>query len=391
MTATRIDFEATAPSNVNGAGEPWENGPPEGFGDDEPATHEQPNATPTFEAPLAALPKLGAVAIMGRDRILELAAKPVVYIWQDIAIAGIIVVIAGGPGGGKTTLLFLILAARLNTGEPVKLLGREVAPAPAQTFVVLIEGEHGPTSTTRKTVRSFRLQGIDDAALERLIIVARKSVRIGSDEWLDVGRLVAAGLVSDIALDTLARVAPADGNDEREQVAIFDEIAKTIDAAPSEETKPVVWTVAHTRKGAGDDLEGVSGSTQRVGQADSVLMVQAERRDGRVVSSKVTFAKLREEPDEYPMPVEYTVTADKVVTADASAASDERPLEERILARLALGSQTKTALKTSLGRSDADIETAITCLFDARRIGTTTVTVRGKARKAFTTRDTRPV
>src|SRR5437870_2336620 len=120
---------------------------------------------PTAANPLYGLEKLGAVAIVGRDRILELAAKPVVYLWQDIALAGIIVVIAGGPGGGKTTLLFLLLAARLNRGAPVKLLGREVTPVPPGRFVVLIEGEHGATSTMRKLVRSLSDMAIDDAAL----------------------------------------------------------------------------------------------------------------------------------------------------------------------------------------------------------------------------------
>ena len=206
---------------------------------------------PTPANPLHGLDKLAAVAVYGRNRILELAAKPVVYLWQDIALAGIVVVIAGGPGGGKTTLLFLLLAARLNRGAPVKLLGREVTPVPAGRFVVLIEGEHGATSTMRKLVRSLRILGIDDGGLDHVIVVARKSVRIGSAEWDEVGRMVSAGLVSDIALDTLARVAPSDANEQKEQVAVFDTIAQTIDLAPTEETKPVVWTVAHTRKGGG--------------------------------------------------------------------------------------------------------------------------------------------
>ena len=69
----------------------------------------------------------------------------------------------------------------------------------------------------------------------------------------------------------------------------------------------------------------MSGSTQRVGQADTVLLLQAERRDGRVASTKVTFTKLREEPDDYPLPVEYVVKADGVVAVDASRLGTSGP------------------------------------------------------------------
>jgi hypothetical protein len=286
-------------------------------------------------------------------------------------------------GSGKTTLLFLVLVARANTGKPIKVLGRVITPAPHGTYIVLIEGEHSESSAARKFIKSCRLLGVDEAALDRIIIVARKDARIGSPVWQDVEKLVAAGLVSDIALDTLARVAPADANDEREQVHIFNLIATAIDLAPSEATRPVVWPVAHTRKDAGDDLDGVSGSAQRTGQADTVLMVRAEKRDGKVISSRVTFAKLREEPDVYPVPVEFTVTQSAIVMTDAPLADDPRPLEERILERLALGAQTKNALATKLGRSPDDIEGAISTLFAGHRIATTTVKVRGRDRKAF--------
>jgi len=339
---------------------------------------------PTAGDPLRGLTLLAAVAILGRKRILELASKPVVYIWQDIALTGIVIVIAGGPGSGKTTLLFLILAARMNAGAPVKVLGRDVTPAPTGTYVVLIEAEHGDSSAARKLVKSCRLLGVGDEALDRVIIVARRGVRIGSPEWQEVGHMVAAGLVSDIALDTLARVAPADANDEREQVAIFDQVAQTIERAPSAETRPVVWTVAHTRKTETDELADVSGSTQRTGQADSVLMVKAERTDGRVTSSRVTFAKLREEPDDYPMPVEYTVTPDRIVDVDRPAEEDGRPLEERIAERLSLGPLTKTGLAKALKTGKPALEQAISNLFTAKQIVTADVTIKGTTYKGFT-------
>lgn len=347
------------------------------------------DSEPTAQNPLQGLARLAAVSIVGRERITDLAAKPVVYIWHGIALTGIVVVIAGGPGSGKTTLLFLVLAARLNLGPVVQVLGRTVTPAPTGRFVVLIEAEHGEGSAARKLVKSCRVLGIDESALDRIILVARRSVRIGSPEWAEVGKLVAAGLVSDIALDTLARVAPADANDEREQVAIFERITQTIDLAPTDDTKPVAWVVLHTRKGDGSSLDEVGGSTQRTGQADTVLLVTAERRDGKVTSSKVTFAKLREEPDDYPMPAEYTVTKDGIVGVDAPAV-DDRPLEVRIEERLALGPATKTSLCKALRVGKETIEDAITNLFASRRIKGTTVVVNGKQWPGFALRTDGP-
>jgi hypothetical protein len=341
---------------------------------------------PTTDNPLRGLKQLGKVAVIGRERLRELAAAPTPYVWNQIAVAATIVLFAAGPGEGKTTLLFLVLAARLNRGAAVFVLGRRVEPAPAAMWLVLIEGEHAESSAARKLLRSTSLLGVDDAALERVILVARKAVRLGSPEWDDVVTLVAAGLVSDIAIDTIARVAPSDSDSEREQTAIFDQVAQAIDAAPSDETKPMVWACAHTKKnGRTGDVSDVAGSAQRTGQADSVLMLAGDKVEGRTVSTKVTFAKLREEPDEYPLPVTFAIAGDEVKVS-TSRDADDRPLEARILEQLELGARTKTALASALGRNRNDIETALSSLFAARRITSTTLVVRGREHKAFALR-----
>lgn len=347
----------------------------------------EPSEKPTEAEPLRGLTHLARVATLGRARILELAARPPDYVWQDIAIAGTIVLIAGPPAEGKTTLLFLVVAGRLNTADPVVLLGRRLTPAPAGRWLVLIEGEHSESSTARKLLRSAALLGVDDRAMDRVIIIARKAVRLGSPEWADVVRLVAAGLVSDIAIDTVARVAPADADNEREQVAIFDAVAQAIEAAPDTGPKPIVWAVAHTRKATTGGLADVSGSAQRTGQADSVLMLAGEKVGGRTVSTTVTFAKLREDPDEYPLPVTFSIGAgtdgEPAITVFAAGIEDERPLEERIVEQLRLGPKTKSTLSTRLTRSFKDIDAAITTLFEAHQITTTTTKIRGKDCKAF--------
>ena len=354
-----------------------------------PSTDSEP-PKPSAASPLAGLPELAKVAVLGAARIRELASRPVVYLWRDIAIAGIITVIAGGAGSGKTTLLFLVLAARLMRGEPVKVLGREITPIPAGKYIVLVEGEHSDTSASRKLVRSCQLLGVDESALDRVILVARRAVRIGSPAWQDVEKLIAAGLVSDVALDTLARVAPGEENSEAAQVAIFDRLAQAVERAPDPETRPVVWVVAHKRKGEGVDLDDVAGSMQRVGQADTVLMVVAERSDGRVTASKVTFSKLREDPEEWPAPVTYVVKKDAVVTVDAPE-QDDRALEVRILERIdAFGPQTAGQLRKELGRNDPDVQAAISTLYAAREIQSTTITIRGREYKAHARRVRRP-
>lgn len=347
----------------------------------------EPTEPPTASDPLRGLASLSRVAVLGRARLRELASIPVQYVWQDLVVAGTIVGIASPPANGKTTLLFLILAARAGASVPMVLLGRLLQPAPAGTWVVLIEGEHGESSAARKLVASFELLGLDDSGLDRIILVARKAVTLGSPEWEDVTTLVKHGLVSDIALDTVARVAPANADNEAEQVAIFDRVARTIEQAP-EGSQPTVWALMHTRKGEASELDDVSGSTQRTGQADSVFMLRASKTDGRVDEVKVTFLKLRETPDEYPEPATFAIVRTvngrrELHQGAASAPADERPLEERILDQLELQPRTKSWLSDHLKKNKADIDDALTNLFSVRRIRSCQVKIGGRQYKAF--------
>jgi|SRR5580692_2850419 hypothetical protein len=343
---------------------------------------------PTPTDPLRGLPNLARVALVGLDKLVAVAGIKPHFVWDQIAVAATIVLIASGPSEGKTTLLGMILAARARTSGVVSVLGRNVEAARAGLWIVFIEGEHSESSAARKLLRSAKLLGIDPAGLGRIILIARKAVRLGSPEWDDVVALVRAGLVSDIAIDTIARVAPSESNDEREQTAIFDQVAQAIEAAPSDAVRPTAWACAHTRKnGRTGDVGDVAGSAQRTGQADSVLMLEGEKIDGRTVSTKVVFAKLREEPEEFPLPVTFAIDGSTLTILDGDFV-DERPLEPRILDFLTRsGPQTKTNLRARLRRSSADIEAAISALFAERRIRTIETLVRGKPTKAFGVRE----
>lgn len=346
---------------------------------------------PTKEDPFRGLEHLPAIALFGRNRILKLAETKVEYLWQDIAVAGTVVLIAGPPSEGKTTLLFLILAVRLGLMEkPVKLLERDLKPAKDGQFIVLVEGEHSEASTSRKLQKSLTIMGVDDEALRRAIVIARKAVIVGSNEWLDIELMIAAGLVSDIGIDTLARVAPSDANDEAQQVSIFNRLAAAIERAPDGLDRPTIWAVAHTRKnGADGSLGDVSGSVQRVGQADTVMLVKGEKIDGQTVSSKVTFLKLREDPDDYPKPAEFRIVKDSTgqpCMATTTVKKDDRPLEERALEQLRIEPRTKNWLATKLCRSKSDIEVVVTNLFDMRAITTKDVIISGRPYRALTIR-----
>lgn len=335
-------------------------------------------AKPTAAEPLRGLMHLAKVAVVGRDRIVELADRPIVWLWEHIATAGVIVLLAAGPGCGKTTLLFMIIVARANRGKAIKVLTHEVSPAPDGTYIVVIENEHSDESASRILRKSCDLLGVDDIALDRIILVARGNVRIGSPAWGDVEKLIAAGLVSDVVLDTLARTAPSEANDEREQVEVFSRIAQAIERAPSPATRPTCWTAAHTRKHEGmPTLDDVGGSTQRAGQADVVLLMGVERSGDKLASVKAAFGKVREkDAEDWPAPVTYVVKRTGIVIADAPE-QDDRPLETRITEYLRLfGPTTKTQLRKKLGRSLPDLETAISNLFHARLIRTADIKTR---------------
>jgi len=372
-------LEAQAEADIDLSAIEW----PEGFGndDEEPANDVEDDASnaPYSADPLQGLKHLGPLAIVGAGRIRELASRPIEWAWQDYATRSSICALAGPTTGGKTTLLFLLLLARATAGAPIKLLDREVTPAPIGQWIVLIEGEHGEGSAARKVIKATRLLGLgDDAAttaLDRIILIARKDVKIDSLEWLDVRKLIKAGLVSDLALDTIARVAPADANSEADQVKIFDSVAKAIELAPTAAAQPVVWLVAHTRKGGATELEDVSGSTQRVGQSDSVIMVTPERdpTTHQVMSSTITLMKAREDVDNPPVPMQLVI-ADGKATWSAKGASGAMKLpdgvsslERKILEFLSKQNELRSSsyIATAISRDPAKVKDALESLFRA--------------------------
>jgi len=330
---------------------------------------------PSETDPLCGLLHLSKVATYGRRSLVELSERETTYVWAPIASLGWIIMLAGPPGLGKTTTLFSIIVARANLGEAVSVLGLPVEPAPRGKFIVLIEGEVDEIATARKLRATCQMLRVDEEALDRVIVIARKSVRVGDPAWTDIERLIACGLVSDIALDSVARVSPlgVETNSESDQTLLFDKIASAIDMAPSHKTKPVAWLVAHTRKGGGNSLDDVLGSRARTAQVDSLIMLDGEKHQGQVLHVVATFEKLRHEVEAHPCPV--TVTIDPItreLQCSLGAVTDSRSLIHRIEELLSKSEHargmTRGAIASALNRSGADVQKAITVMIDDGRL-----------------------
>lgn len=290
---------------------------------------------PSSSEPLRGCVELARFALTRFEDIVSEAERPVDWVWSGCAARSNVVMLCGPPGGGKTTLLFLLLAALAST-RPVELLGRAVAPMSRGRVIVLVEGEQGQSSTARKLLASCHALGIrseetlrdPETGVTRIVILARKSVLVGDERWKEIVRMVAAGVVGHVALDTLARVAPGDSNDEKEQTRIFDQVCQAIESAPTEESRPTVWVLTHSnKKDPSYTVNDVSGSAARAGQADSVALVYPNMEDGCIKSVSLYWPKVRDADDPLPA-VTYTMAKRTLTVVDAPAKKSKRSNDE---------------------------------------------------------------
>lgn len=265
---------------------------------------------------LASSPELAKIALCGAAEIVASSLVPPAWAWQGVANEGGITMLAGPPSGGKTTLACCLLLLRASV-EGGMLLGRYVRPMRPGRVALLIEAEHSGPSISRKLVRTCKLLGLPESTLDRIIVVARKGLVHGDFRWLEVETLVKSNVVSDVMLDTLARVAPLDANDERAQTQLFSTLSALLEAAAPE---AVIWLVAHTRKPAkGEDeptIADVSGSTARTGQCDSVALILSNKVDGKAVSSTIHWPKIRE-AEEHVAPTTYAIAHGEIEVIEA--------------------------------------------------------------------------
>ena len=239
--------------------------------------------------PQAALEKLLARGTHGQA-ITQAALAPVDWVWHPYIVGKTVNTLGGPPAAGKSTLLFWFLVARASS-RPLMVLGRTVTPAPAGQWVVLVEEQH-EAGAARKLLRAVRDLHADPECLQRILVLARDPVIVGDVTWGEVGALAASGLVSDVAVDTLANCTKEQANDEQEQIELYRKFKAIANAGVT------VWVVAHSRKNSDDawHLADLSGSQQRGAQSDSVCMLEIHRdKDGNKNAITAHWEKLREE------------------------------------------------------------------------------------------------
>lgn len=352
---------------------------------------------PRFGTPFAteAIEKYG---IVGYEASRRVAAEPIEWVWSGVIAKHHAVEVCGPSYSGKSTLAMLLLAACANPkGKPVSLLGREVTPMPPGRVVLYANEENGRQSAVASIDAAIEMLGLPlRETWDRICLLSRSGLRAyeaegdellnpeKGDLWAAVIHAATAGAFGLIALDTRARIFAGFGGpkDEDAQARVADEIVRLVEHGGA----PVV-VVSHTRKGSSDDIEDVSGSGQRGAAADTILMVSAERDDGRVTSSRCVFVKLRDGIGEHPAPISFSVAREDGrwrLAAGASAKTQDQALHERVYRVLESGgAKTKNELRTVLGCNAKRLEQAITTLFSEKRIRKHKDHVRGRARDTF--------
>ncbi len=259
----------------------------------------------------AGSPELAKIVLCGAEEIVAAAQVPPAWAWQGVANEGGITMLAGPPSGGKTTLACCLLLLRASI-EGGMLLGRYVRSMRPGRIAVLVEAEHSGSSISRKLVRTCQLLGLPHSTLDRIAIIARKGVEYGDMRWVELEALFKANVVSDVMIDTLARVAPLDANDERVQTSLFAAMGALLESASRESA---LWLVAHTRKPTKTDEEptiaDVSGATARTGQCDSVALILSNKQSGKSVSSTIHWPKIRE-AEEHVAPTTYAIARGEI-------------------------------------------------------------------------------
>lgn len=285
--------------------------------------------------------QLKAISVVG-DEIGVAGEQPVSWAWDQAAPTGGTVLIASGPGVGKTMFIFMLMACRAQLA-PYELLGRTVFPANPGQWIIIVEMEHSPRSAARRMKRAMALLKLEK--LPRTMIVCKDSVRVGDSKWQWIVNGIKGGLVSDVVLDTIASTTTEKANDEQEQINLFNKL-KAVQRSAPDATPVTLWILAHLRKSSktADDnatMEGVSGSAQRTGQVDTVILATAERdkETHAVKSVSLVFEKTREEPTDPDcengiIPIKYRINDGKLFLLSETPAKrrlDREAKEKKLL------------------------------------------------------------
>ncbi|MFI5297769.1 MAG: AAA family ATPase [Polyangiales bacterium] len=349
--------------------------------------------------PFAAIRLFGAIS--SYDELINKTAHEPPSIWFPGVEADSHIEVSGPSGEGKTTFAILFAVARANpTGRPVRLLGRDVTPADVGQRVIFVEEENGLHNMRRKLEEACDALGLPvRETIDRMILLVRAGVISGDDKWEAIRALGRRKLIGLVVIDSRARILRGgESNSEDDQAAISNELHRLV-----EDSGAPVLVVSHTKKGekgsTPDALTDVSGSVQRAGGADVVLLVTARRNArGEVLCSRMKFAKLRDNPGEHPALVTYTLKRDQdghhTIESDASepAFDDDESVIERVfsiietsgdhgITKTGIGTMSKDGGRPQIGGKR--LEPVLSELCAAKRIDSLDRLVNGKPAKHY--------
>jgi RecA/RadA recombinase len=343
--------------------------------------------------PLSGLDALREAALVG-DRIESVSKEELEWIWRGIVGVDHHTEIAGPPYSGKTTLLFLLAVAMANpTDRDVELFGRSVRRNPPGKFAVIIEEENSGRSGARKLIASCQMLGLPiNETLTRIILIARKDVKaiplLENNEtpgiWRDVLLLGERGGVGGLFLDSRSRIlGEGDANGEKDQAfaaGVISQALKYCDAP--------VFIVSHTRKSGAETIEDIAGHHQRAAGADVILLVTAERTNGRIDRSRVVVAKLRDgDDDEHPEPVTFRTTKGDekwILTCGEEDDDASEPASDRVhKVLMRSGELSARQIRKALGMNAPAFNDAIATLRARRLVKSRQHKIRGIERAVY--------
>jgi hypothetical protein len=312
-------------------------------------------------------------AITGYEASRAVLAEPTVFLWDEVIASDSVVELAGKSATGKSTLAFMLAVAGANpTSEPVSLFGRKVNPIARGKRVLTVNEENGRKSAVKAIDKAIEIFGLPpEETWERIWLFARAGIKGRGRSWDELVAAARRGEIGMSVFDTRARIFRCFGpsKDEETQAAVAEAVQDFVSASGG-----AALVVSHaTKAGEGNDIEDIAGSAQRGAAADVILMVSADRKQGRVLSSTLTFAKLRD-GDEVPSPVTYSTArgeGGKWVLAHGEAAPKDdgvAPTERVHELLVAKGEKTKTEIATELHMSDKSVQLAIDVLKGGERL-----------------------
>ncbi len=295
--------------------------------------------------------ELTALAV---TRLAKLAASDAVTDWLiDGLWAGQAVGCIGGtPKAGKTWLA-LEMAVAVASGRPC--LGR--FPVPKRGPVLLYCAEDGPSAVRQRVEGLARARGVEFA---RLAVGWLEADGLRLDDPRHQRRLamtVAQVQPRLVILDPLVRLHRGDENSAGDIAEVLG-FLRTL----QRQYATAVVLVHHVRKsGASQPGQALRGSGDLHAWGDSNLYLL--RRDGR--PTLIAEHRGHRAPD--PIAVRLDGDPPRLVVDDLPDAQPST-LDDRVLAALADGPLTRTALRDALGVRNETLGAALDRLVDARRL-----------------------